>query len=223
MKKQKDQQFRISMKTLLGEGNPVWQDDDEFIRLYNEVEDMSLVSPYRCFNLYQFAQNANSLHGQFAQVGIYKGGSARLISRVKSKFKKFYLFDTFSGLPKHNFKIDDYTKGKFSDTNLSAIKKLFAKDRTVQIFKGIFPKTGKEIEKEKIAFVYIDVDLYKSNFDALEFFYKRMVPGGIMIFDDYGWRYCEGIKKSIEDFIKKYKIQERPIVTTKYQCVIIKS
>lgn len=222
MKKEKIQ-VKITMKTLLGEGNPIWQEDQEFIKLYSDIQEISLVSPYRCFFLYQFAKHANAVPGQFAQVGVYRGGSAKLITSVKSKTKKFYLFDTFTGLPAHNPKIDDLHKGKFSDVNLRQIKKLFTNNSTVKIIPGFFPKSAPIITKEKFAFVYVDVDLYKSNYDALNFFYNRMSPGGIIIFDDYGWRYCRGIKKSIRDFIKKYKIKEIPIITTKYQCVIVKS
>lgn len=223
MADKKDFQFRVTMKTLLEEGNPVWQDDQDFIKLYNEIQDISLVSPYRCFFLYQFTKNANSLSGQFAQVGVYQGGSAKLIQTVKSKKKSFYLFDTFSGLPEHNPKIDDYLQGKFSDTTIEKIEQLFSKDPDVKIIPGIFPDSAKQITREKFAFVYIDVDLYKSNYDALNFFYNRMVPGGIIIFDDYGWRFCQGIKKSIHDFLKKSGAKETPIITTKYQCVLIKS
>lgn len=223
MPNKKDLQFRITMKALLEEGNPVWQEDQNFIKLYNSIQDISLVSPYRCFFLYQFAKNANSLPGQFAQVGIYQGGSAKLISSVIDKHKEFFLFDTFSGLPQHDSHVDDYPKGKFGDTSIVKIKNLFIKNKNVKIVQGLFPNTGKIIEKEKFAFVYLDVDLYKSNYEALTFFYKRMVPGGVIVFDDYGWRYCRGIKKSIHDFLKKQHAKEKPILTTKYQCVLIKS
>jgi hypothetical protein len=223
MADKKDFQFRVTTKTLLEEGNPVWQDDQDFIKLYNEIQYISLVSPYRCFFLYQFAKSANSLSGQFAQVGVYQGGSAKLIQTVKSKKKNFYLFDTFSGLPKHDPKIDGYPRGKFSDTTIEKIEQLFSEDPTVKIIPGLFPDSSKQITKEKFAFVYIDVDLYKSNYDAFNFFYNRMVPGGIIVFDDYGWRFCRGIKKSIHDFLNKSGAKETPIITTKYQCVLIKS
>jgi O-methyltransferase len=223
MKTKNDPEFRVRMKTLLEEGTPVWQNDQTFIKYYNEIENVSLVSPYRCFYLYQFAKNANSLKGQFAQVGVYRGGSAKMISFVKEKSKKLYLFDTFTGLPKTNPRIDGYKQGKFSDTSLDEVQALFSKDNTVEVVAGLFPDSGKCIKNEKFAFVYIDVDLYKSNYESLDFFYKRMVPGGVIIFDDYDWRYCSGIKKSVQDFIKRNKIKETPIVTTMYQCVIIKA
>jgi len=217
-----DSNFRITMKTLLGEGNPIYQDDEEFIAIYNRIQDLTLVSPYRCYFIYQYAKNAASLDGDFAQVGVYKGGSAQLIASVKPKNKKFYLFDTFTGLPKHNPKIDSYQQGKFSDTSIDAVRKLFKDDSNVKIIPGLFPDTTGEVTDKKFSFVYVDVDLYKSNYAALEFFYNRVVPGGVIIFDDYGWKNCKGIQKSINDFIKKNKIKERPIITTKYQCVIIK-
>lgn len=220
----KDFQFRITMKTLLGEGNPVWQDNQEFIRCYNEIQDISLVSPFRCFFLYQFANHANSLKGSFAQVGVYKGGSAKLISFVKDKEKKFYLFDTFEGLPQHDSKIDTYEKGKFGDGSEEFVKNLFKNCQNIKIVKGLFPETSNQIPKdEKFSFVYVDVDLYKSNYDSINFFYDKLVPGGVMIFDDYGFVNCKGIERSIKDFLKSKNAKEQPIITTKYQCILIKS
>ena len=160
-----DYQFRVRAHTLLGEGNPVWQDSQEFIAAFNEVEDKTIVSPFRCFTLYQLAKQCNAIEGSFAQVGVYRGGSARLIAGVKDPKKKMYLFDTFEGLPEHDPKIDLYQQGKFADTSLEEVTSLFAEVPNVQIYPGFFPDTTTHIpEEERFALVYLDVDLYKSNF-----------------------------------------------------------
>jgi len=219
-----DSQFRIRTHTLLTEGNPIWQDDKKFIMAFNAIEEKTIVSPHRCYTLYQIAQHANAINGSFAQVGIYKGGSAKLISASKNPKKSFYLFDTFEGLPKHDSKIDIYTEGKFADTSLEEVKELFKNDYNVQIHKGLFPTTGVNIPKdEKFAFVYLDVDLYKSNLEALEFFYSRMSTGGVIVFDDYGFNNCPGIEKSVYHFLQKSKANEKPIITTKFQAMLIKA
>ena len=219
----KDKIFRVTLKTLLGEGNPIWQDDQNFISSYSKIQDISLVSPYRCYFIYQFAKQCNSVEGDFAQVGIYKGGSAKLIDSVRDKGKNFFLFDTFEGLPEHNPDIDGYEKGKFGDTSLKEVETLFKDSKNAKVIKGKFPDSADLIKENKFSFVYIDVDLYESSYKALEFFYSRMSKGGVIVFDDYGWQYCRGIKKSIDDFIEKNNIKEIPIITTKYQAILIKS
>jgi len=223
MKHTNDSEFRITMKTLIGEGSPFWQDDLDFIKLYNKIQPYSLVSPYRCYFIYQYAKNANSLDGHYAELGVYAGGTAKLIASVKEKNKDLFLFDTFKGLPKHNPEVDDYPEGKFSETNLEQVEKLFEMDKTIKILPGFFPETADSLKKTRFAFVYLDADLYKSTYDALSFFYSKMVPGGVIMFDDYDWVYCKGVKEAIDQFILENNIKEIPIVTTKYQCIIIKS
>ncbi|MFC2142984.1 TylF/MycF/NovP-related O-methyltransferase [Candidatus Aenigmatarchaeota archaeon] len=209
----------------INEFSPAWKDDEEFLELCKKMYDKTLVSHHRLFFLYQFAKYANALSGNFAQIGIFKGGSAKMVSLVKDKSKKFYLFDTFEGLPEPDPVTDKHdeahVKGEFAEP-IENVKKLFEDDDSIELVKGVFPETGKIIENEKFSFVYIDVDVYKSNYETLEFFYDRMVPGGVIIFDDYEWKKTPGIKKSICDFLEKRGAKERPIITTKYQCIIIK-
>lgn len=215
--------FLFDIKMLIGEGAPTWQDDPAFIDAYVAVKEHTLVSPFRLFPIFQFAQRANQLDGDFAQVGVYRGGSAKLISSVKAPRKKFYLFDTFEGLPAPDDEVDVYQKGRFADTSEELVRSLMADAMGIEIVKGIFPESARETHKHaRYAFVYLDVDIYPSNFNALSFFYPRMVPGGMIIIDDYGWRNTPGIAKSVHDFIEKSSRGLIPIVTTKYQCLLIK-
>ena len=210
-------------ETLPGEGIPVFEDDIEFFNYFNQIRDITLVSPHRCFWIYQMARHSNNLDGSFAQVGVYKGGTAKLISMVRNPSKSFYLFDTFEGLPKNDPNIDYHEQGEFA-AGLDEVLLLFEGDSKVKITKGIFPETAGIIPKpEKFAFVYSDVDLYDSNHAVLNFFYPRMTQGGVIMFDDYEWEHCPGIKKSIDDFLSEHGIKARPIITTRYQAMLIKS
>ena len=110
--------------------------------------------------------------------GVYKGGSAKLIASQKSGKKKLYLFDTFKGLPKTDPACDCYKKGRFADTSKRAVGQLFLKSENVEITEGLFPACAKPHHKSgEYAFVYLDVDIYKSNHEALSFFYPRMAKG----------------------------------------------
>jgi len=73
----------------------------------------------------------------------------------------------------------------------------------------------------KNAFIYADVDIYQSTRSCLDFFYPRMVHGGVMIFDDYEWKGCPGVKKAISEFLAGKN--EIPIITTRYQCILLKA
>lgn len=215
--------FLFDLKMLIGEGAPIWQDDQAFIDKYILVKDFTLVSPFRLFPIFQFAQRANLLNGDFAQVGIYRGGSAQLIASVKDPNKTFYLFDTFEGLPNPDEGVDYYKKGRFADTSEEEVRERLRGFCGIEITKGVFPKSAQiQHQNSSYAFVYLDVDIYQSNLDSLSFFYPRMVPGGMIVIDDYGWTNTPGIAKSVHDFIEQAAPKLQPIVTTKYQCLLIK-
>ena len=86
---------------------------------------------------------------------------------------------------------------------------------------GLIPDTLMSVEKEKFAFVYIDVDIFQSSIDCCKFFYDRMVKGGIMLFDDYGIAgYENGVKKAVDEFF--HDKLENPISLRTGQCFITK-
>ncbi len=63
------------------------------------------------------------------------------------------------------------------------------------------------MEPLEYSFVHIDVDLYQPTLDCLNFFYNRMIPGGIIISDDYKWQHTPGVKRAFDEFFKDKKEQ----------------
>jgi hypothetical protein len=197
----------------------LWSKDKDFRLLFKEIQKYTVVSQDRCFMLYQMAQYANNKKGEIAEVGVYKGGTGKLIAKTCPN-KRVHLFDTFSGMPKENPTIDHHKQGDFSDTSLESVK-VFLKDCDNVVFHpGFFPDTANAIKDTVFSLVYIDVDIYKSVKNCLEFFYDKMVPAGVMIFDDYEDSRCPGVKKAITEFAS-YKA-ESPIITTRHQCMLLK-
>ena len=178
--------------------------------------------PYEAFMIYSIAKTQTALEGDLAEVGVYQGGSAKLICEVK-KEKKLYLFDTFTGLPEvsdddTHFGQKHWYDNEFSNTSVESIKKLLNRYHNVDIVKGIFPESGKEIADRKFCFVHLDVDLYKSTIDSLRFFFPKMVPGGIILIHDY---HSDGIQKAFSEF--KTENQIHVIELTGSQAMIIKN
>ena len=78
------------------------------------------------------------------------------------------------------------------------------------MIKGFFPKSFEGFN-ERISFLHLDVDLYDSYKDCLNFFYTNVVKGGIITFDEYidyeikqskkGWDW-HGAKIAIDEFVK---------------------
>jgi len=178
--------------------------------------------PYEAFMIHSIVKTQVSFEGDMAEVGVYQGGSAKLICEAK-KEKTLYLFDTFTGLPKLS---DDDThfgekywyENQFSNTSVDSIKKLLDAYENVQIIKGEFPKSGEEITDKKFCFVHLDVDLYKSTIDSLRFFFPKMISGGIILMHDY---HSDGIQKAFREFKNENDIQV--IELTGSQAIIIKN
>jgi len=171
-----------------------------------------------CMQLLMAVKNTSKLGGNIAEVGVWKGGSAELIYKIKDN-RKLYLFDNFEdGIPEVS-KVDDLKlrKGDYA-SSYTGVKEIFKNYSDVFIFKGIFPDTSKPILGKKFSFVNLDIDTYKSTLDCLNFFYKRMLKGGIIISHDYNS--LKGVKKAIDKFFSKKKEVILELAGT--QCLIVK-
>ncbi|MBN2166380.1 MAG: class I SAM-dependent methyltransferase [Marinilabiliaceae bacterium] len=147
--------------------------------------------------------NSNQLEGSLAELGVYKGETAKVIHHLVPD-KKLYLFDSFEGLPHSIIREDcDGTVRpqtvKFDQTSPELVEKNIQGNDNVIIRKGIFPETAFDLRDEKFAFVHVDADLYQSTKDALEFFYPNLVAGGIILIHDYNHNW-EGVTKAVDEF-----------------------
>lgn len=180
-----------------------WAGHPEFIKVYEGVAKHTLVSPDRCYILAGLARYASFLPGDFAECGVYKGGTALLLARVlKGSAKRLYLFDSFKGLPLPNTAHDNfYGDGFFTDASAGAVRELLTDYRgSIDIREGWMPDTFVGLEESRYAFVHIDVDLYQSALDCCRFFYPRVVPGGIVLFDEYAFPAARGEKDAVDEF-----------------------
>lgn len=139
------------------------------------------------------------LKGDLVEVGVFQGAMAHIMNEVLPG-RSLYLFDTFSGFPDALDESDPkhYEPGHCA-TDESQVTRLLGGKKEVTIVKGIFPETGGIIKDKKFAFAHIDVDIYSSTKDALEFLYPRMEPGGTIIVHDYPAH--TGVKKAADEFL----------------------
>ena len=122
--------------------------------------------------------------GCFVEVGVYQGGSARVLySMAQKQGRELYLYDTFKGMP-FKGEFDTHDEGLFADCSADAIRAMFPKAHVIE---GVFPDSHSGIDLPPIAFVHADADQYQSTIDICKTFSPLMVKGGMMLFDDY---YC---------------------------------
>ena len=188
----------------------------EVVRNVKRETEILMTYP-EAFFLYETVRKSEKIEGDVAEVGVFKGGSAKLIREATQK--PLHLFDTFEGLPELSDKDnpDQFQKGNFS-ASLEGVKNYLKEYRNVYFYKGRFPLTAEPIENKKFSFVNIDVDIYQSTMDCLRFFYPRMSKGGCMLCHDY---LVDGARKSFNEFFKdKPEIIIEPFATG--QALVIK-
>ncbi len=203
--------------------NPVRIDreDQAFLEVFSEARQRTLVDRQRAFMLYQLARQALAIEGDFAEVGVYKGGTARLLAQLaEGTNKRLELFDTFEGMPETDSTKDHHQAGDFADTSLEGVKRFVGGGELISFHQGIFPETASAVADRRFSLAHIDVDIYSSVFDSCEFFYPRLSPAGILIFDDYGFRSCPGAREAVDEFFSTR--DEAPIYLLTGQAFVIK-
>jgi O-methyltransferase len=200
---------------------PLWETDATFRMMAPRVLERSLLNPARLYYVYQFATAVQELEGEAAEVGVYRGGTARALGEIFLKYgKTVHLFDTFAGMPTTDEGKDLHKTGDFGDTSVEAVRGFLSDLPNVRFYPGIFPGTCGPVEDKRFAFVHVDVDIHASVRACCEFFYPRMNRAGIMLFDDYGFPSCPGAKTAVDEFFAGKK--ERLIYYPSGQGVIIK-
>jgi len=183
--------------------------DRTFLSVYDGVRGVTLIPEDRCYYIYHLAEYCAHLGGTMAECGVYRGGSAYFIAlaleRSQSTDRHLHLFDTFSGMPaKYISKNDPHKPNEFSRTSLAEVRAILADYSFVEFHPGTIPETFSSIEEStRFSFVHLDVDLYRSNKSCCEYFYGRMITGGVLLFDEYGFEGYEFTERlAIDEFFK---------------------
>jgi len=153
--------------------------------------------------------------GDIVECGCARGGSAALMAltlRQMGARRRLWLFDTFEGLPAPSsgdpdFEIADLFTGTCVGT-LDEVRGLFERlgiADDVTFVKGLFQETLPAASIPCIAVLHIDGDWYESVKACLDSLYDKVVPGGVIQLDDYG--YWAGARKAVDEFLQGRGIQ----------------
>lgn len=179
-------------------------------------EGRMLLQYSEAYMIYMLVKNTAKIEGNLTEVGTYTGGSAKLICEAKGD-RKLYLFDTFAGLPETTGIDKVFRSGDYS-ASYEDVKNYLKKYKHTHLIKGIFPKSAEKIKNKKFSFVHLDVDIYTSTKESLEFFYPRMNKGGVIITHDY--TSSIGVKRAFDDYFRNKK--ESLFQVSDSQCFVIK-
>lgn len=183
--------------------NDTRQNDKEFLDLYQQVFVDSKIPGYtirEIYNIFSAVRKTGKTDGDLAEVGVYRGGSAKILYLAKGEKKKLHLYDTFEGMPEPDLNVDVIKKGDLADTSLEVVKEYLGVPIDIVYHKGFFPETAVNEMSTTFSFVHLDCNLYKSTKDALSFFYPRLVPRGMLISHDYRSINTPGVTKAFDAF-----------------------
>jgi len=161
------------------------------------------ITPVEAIQLFSLVRATAKLGGCMAEVGVYQGGSARLIHEADAS-RPLHLFDTFEGAPAPgeidtSFLWGRPREGRFA-CSLEEVRNNLGDCDNVHFHEGLFPATGEAVKDERFSFVHSDVGLYSSTRGVLEFFYPRLLRGGIIVSHDFAT--ARGVREAFGKFFK---------------------
>lgn len=163
------------------------------------------------------------LEGDIVECGVWRGGSMHAVARTLLAEgvtdRELYLFDTFSGMTEPTEKdlrsdgrtaadmlaTADKSKWVWAVASLEdvqeGLKTLDYPYERFHLVEGPVEETIPGGAPERIALLRLDTDWYESTKHELDHLYERLVPGGVLIIDDYGsW---QGSKEATDEFLAR--------------------
>jgi hypothetical protein len=184
--------------------------DREFLQDYERFDNTNFRSLDRKFAMVEFAKLASMQPGQFAECGVFKGASAFLLAKTlesRRSTARLHLFDSFSGLSEPDTRDGAYWKAGVLSCSLQEVQRnLIDFAHRVDFHPGWIPTRFQEVADDSFVFVHIDVDLYQPTSDSLEFFGPRMVSGGLIVCDDYGFDTCPGARLALDEYVIRHAL-----------------
>jgi O-methyltransferase len=160
----------------------------------------------RLYTLWQAAVNMPPGAAAVAEVGVYKGGSTKFLAetlRVIGRVMPLFACDTFDGHAAVDPLVDGQhrVQKQFANVDPARVAKYLRRYDFVEILKGDITQTAARLAGHAaFGLVHIDVDVYPATRFCLEFFAPRLLPGAMLVVDDYGFTTCRGAKKAVDEF-----------------------
>jgi O-methyltransferase len=203
--------------------------DAGVVAIFNKVKPFTMTSPERVIGLCDAVRyvTTNGIEGAIVECGVWRGGSsmaaALMLADLGAADRDLYLFDTFEGMSAPG-ELDRRARDAAPADQLLASS---AKDDKVWAYSPLdevrknLASTGYPIERvtfvqgkvedtipghapDKIALLRLDTDWYESTRHELEHLFPRLVPGGVLIIDDYGaW---EGARRAVDEYLAANRI-----------------
>jgi len=203
--------------------NMAWLKEPDFARAYGRGMDSGhkmgrpkgskndIHIEWRVHMILWAAKHASLLEGDFVECGVNTGilslAACDYLSFDKIIDKKFWLFDTFQGIP-----VDQASESEMGHTIVAnetsyeecyelAVRN-FAPYPNAILVRGKVPETFRDLDIKRVAYLSIDMNIAKPEVAAMEFFWDKLVKGAPVVFDDYAWAHCGEQYDALNEFAK---------------------
>jgi hypothetical protein len=157
------------------------------------------------------AYHCIQLPGDFVECGVYYGTGIKTVMDYlggKEFPTTFWAYDTFDYHPVEGHAFDGQQAGFFEK-----VQERFQGYPQVRLIKGLIPAVFDEHRPARISYLHIDLNHAESEIAALEGLFDLVVPGGIIVLDDYEWAGIYRVQKIAEDAwfdARQYRVMPLP-------------
>ncbi|MEU8703932.1 TylF/MycF/NovP-related O-methyltransferase [Streptomyces sp. NPDC048565] len=199
--------------------------DDEAKDIIRAVKPYTMTSPER-LNAFVLATRhivKHDIPGDIVECGVWRGGSmqacAKTLLSLGETGRDLYLFDTYEGmtpptdedLRRDGRPAKELLDAQGKDRPIWAVASLedvqagfekvpYPADR-VHYVRGKVEETVPGQAPERISILRLDTDWYASTKHELRYLYERLVSGGVLLIDDYG--YWQGSRQAVDEFLEE--------------------
>jgi O-methyltransferase len=162
---------------------------------------------WRAYVVCWAAMHGRSLAGDFVECGVHRGGYSRMLAEYVGldglSGRSLYLVDTFAGIPEQyrNTPTAAIFNGVYGEC-YEEVRQTFAKYHNAVIIRGIIPEILGSVDTERVCFLSIDLNCVEPSVAAAKHFWPRMVPGAVMVLDDYNFRFFADQKAAFNAFAR---------------------
>jgi hypothetical protein len=161
------------------------------------------------------ASHAARLEGDFVECGVNTGIYSLAVCRYlgfERLDRDFWLFDTFKGIPESHMRPDEREARTAENASLYSecfdlACRNFAPYPRAHLVRGTVPETLATATIERVAYLSIDMNIEVPERAAIEHFWPRLVPGAVVVLDDYGWLHFEAQRLSMDEFAREAGVQ----------------
>jgi O-methyltransferase len=171
---------------------------------------------WRIYTCCWAALQAKHLGADYVECGVNTGVYSRAVMEyidfAQMSQTRFYLLDTYDGIPVEQLTDDELARGIAGHNDFyydcyAEVIKTFAPFQNARIIRGCVPETLSQIDSDEIGYASIDMNSAVPEIAAGEFLWPRLVPGAIVVLDDYGWRTHFGQKQAWDEFAARRNLK----------------